>query len=336
MDARWARVETDWSIYGLTALVLANDRLRVIVLPELGGRIWEVLDLASGHQLLWHNQRLRPGRVRFGAGYDDNFLGGWDELFPNDLAENLAGEPFPDHGETWSEPWAWEVLPGPDAAVRLSLTTRISASRLQRTVRLGPGQARVSVEVEATNGLDVPLPMLHKQHLAVDLPPGARIDLPASRIEIGDFGRPRAGASGDEFDWPWLPTPDGPVDFAATPADDGAVSEFLFATRLEAGWCACTRPDGVGVTLSFDPAVYPSCWTFASWGGWRRHRVAVLEPCTGVGPSVLAGVADGRHRVLAPGETVATRLDLILHRDLAEVTGVTRTGGEPRVEGVPR
>lgn len=336
MAAGWARVETEWSLHGLAALVLANDRLRVVVLPEVGGRIWEVLDLVSGHQLLWHNPRLRPGPLPFGAGYDDNFLGGWDELFPNDLPEELAGEAFPDHGEAWSERWDWEVLPGPDAAVRLSLITRVSASRLQRTIRLAPGEARVSVEVEATNGLDVPLPMLHKQHLAVHLPGGSRIDLPSSRIEVGDFGRSRAGAAGDEFDWPWLPTPDGPVDFASAPADDGAVSEFLFATRLDAGWCACTRPDGLGVTLSFDPAVYPSCWTFASWGGWRRHRVAVLEPCTGVGPSVLAGVADGRHRVLAPGETVATRLDLLVHRGLAEVTGVIERDGELTVEGVSR
>jgi len=334
--AGWSRVETGWSLHGLTALVLANDRLRVVVLPELGGRVWELVDLASGRQLLWHHPRLLPTRVPFGSGYDDNFVGGWDELFPNDAPEELAGEPYPDHGETWSERWRWEVLPGPDAAVRLWLATRVSASRLQRTIRLAPGAAQVSVDVEVTNGTGSPLPMLHKQHLAVDLPPGSRIDLPASRVEIGDFGRPRAGRAGDDFRWSALDTADGPVDFAAAPAGDGTVSELLFATELADGWCACTGPDGVGVTLAFDPAVYPACWTFASWGGWRGLRVAVLEPCTGVGTSVLDGVATGRHRVLAPAESLATRLDLFVHRDLAEVTGITTERPQAAVKGVAR
>ena len=269
----YAQVITGWSYRGLDAVTLSNDRLRVVLLPSLGGRVWEITHVATGRQLLWHNPRLAPSLVAFGAGYDDHFVGGWDELFPNDLPEDLAGEPFPDHGEVWSAPWAWEVLPGPDAAVRLAVTTRISNCTLVRTVRLAPGSDAVDIELSITNGSGAELPMLHKQHLAVDLPPGSRIDLPPATAEIGDFGRPRAGAAGEVFDWP---TCNG-VDYAGAPADDGAVSELLFAS-VEEGWCACTGPDGTGTGLVFDRAVYPSVWTFASWGGWRHPSVAVLEP----------------------------------------------------------
>jgi hypothetical protein len=327
----YAQVITGWSWHGLEALVLANDRLRVVLLPELGGRIWEITHLASGRQLLWHNSRLPAAQVAFGAGYDDNFLGGWDELFPNDLPEELAGECFPDHGEVWSVPWSWEVLPGPDAVVRLSVRTRISNSALVHTVRLAPGSAAIEVEVSLTNGSGGELPILHKQHLAVDLPPGSRIDLPESLVEIGDFGRPRAGAAGDRFAWPG----DG-ADFSASPEDDGAVSELLFATDLADGWCACTTPSGVGIGLVFDAGVYPSVWTFASWGGWRNHRVAVLEPCTGVGLSVADGVTSGRHRSLAPGETLTTRLSAVVYSGLRRVRRISGHGAHTVVEGDER
>ena len=327
----WARVETDWTLHGQPALVLTNDRLRVVVLPGLGGRVWEVLDLRSGRQLLWHHPRLAPAPVPFGTSYDDNFIGGWDELFPNDLAEELAGEPYPDHGEAWSVPWQWQVEPGPDAVVRLTLTTRISACRLERVLRLAPASDTLVLETSATNGTGAELPMLHKQHCAVDLPAGSRIDLPPARVEIGEFGRLRAGDYGERFGWPML----GETDFAAAPRADGEVSELLFATDLTDGWCAVTRPDGLGLTMTFDRAAYPACWTFASWGGWRGLRVAVLEPCTGSGVSVAEGLAAGRHRTLAAGETLSTRLGLTVHRDLAQVTAVVHHDGRTTVQGVP-
>lgn len=330
--AGYAQVITGWSYRGLDAVTLANDRLRVVLLPALGGRVWEITHLATGRQLLWHNPRLAPSPVAFGAGYDDSFVGGWDELFPNDVPEGLAGEPYPDHGEVWSVPWSLEVLPGPDAAVRLTVTTRISNCTLARTVRLAPGSDAVDVQLSVTNGSGGTLPMLHKQHLAVDLPRGSRIDLPQGRVEIGDFGRPRAGDTGQVFDWPAC---DG-VDYAAAPAQDGTVSELLFLSGFEDGWCACTGPDGTGIGLVFDRATYPSVWTFASWGGWRNHRVAVLEPCTGTGLSVAEGVASGRHRSLAAGETITTTLSAVAYSGLRSVSRISGHGATARVEGEQR
>ena len=95
-------------------------------------------------------------------------------------------------------------------------------------------------------------------------------------------------------------------DFGAEPGRGTA--ELLFATELADGWCAVTAPDGTGIGLAFDTAVYPACWTFGSWGGWRGLDVLVLEPCTGAGLSVAEGQATGRHRSLAAGETLRTTL----------------------------
>lgn len=304
----YAHVDDGWSIHGQPALVLTNGLLRVVVLPGLGGRIWQVTHLPSGCDLLWNHPLLAPAPVPFGTGYDDNFQGGWDELFPNDLPELLAGEAYPDHGELWTSAWSWEVLDGDAAAVRLRLITRISACEVTRTISLRPGEDSVEVAVSVSNRSGADLPMLHKQHLAVPLRPGARLDLPDSRITLGDFGRPRAGRAGDRFRWPSL---DG-VDFRPVPPAARRLSEFLFADDLAAGWCAVSHPDRVGIGLAFDPAAYPSCWVFASYGGWRNLEVIVLEPCTGVGLSVADGVASGQHRVLGAGAEFTTTVRAVV------------------------
>src|SRR5680860_317377 len=90
-----ARVSTDGAHGGLQALVLENEFLRAVVLPELGGKLWQLTGRRTGREFLWHNAQLQPGQVPFGATYDDNFFGGWDELFPNDVPEQLAGVTFP-------------------------------------------------------------------------------------------------------------------------------------------------------------------------------------------------------------------------------------------------
>ena len=40
--------------------------------------------------------------------YDSQWIGGYEELFPNDKIENLDGSLAPDHGELWSK--SYEVI----------------------------------------------------------------------------------------------------------------------------------------------------------------------------------------------------------------------------------
>src|SRR6218665_2168536 len=91
-------------------------------------------------------------------------------------------------------------------------------------------------------------------------------------------------------------------------------AEFQYAASLTAGWCAVRYHDGHGIGLSFDATVFPSCWAFASYGGWRSHEVLVLEPCTGYPVSVEQGVAAGTHRVFPAGGGIETSMTVVAFR----------------------
>jgi predicted heme/steroid binding protein len=84
------------------------------------------------------------------------------------------------------------------------------------------------------------------------------------------------------------------------------VNEFQYATELTSGWCAITHPhERIGFGIAFDRRVLPSCWLFATYGGWRDLSTVVLEPCTGYPVSLAQGVRNGTHQVLHAGDTIS-------------------------------
>jgi len=319
------RVSAEGSRYGLQTLVLDNERIHIVMIPELGGRIWQVTDLATGRDLLWHNPHVAPHRVPFGAVYDDVFFGGWDELFPNDMPERLAGAAYPDHGELWASPWSWQLDNAGTEHVQVSLgfRTPISGCVLTKRLSLDTNAPHLRVSWRIENLTDTDLPFLWKQHLAVPSSAGATIGLGAREMYLDDFGTPRAGGLGTRYTWPYLIDADGRRhDMSRMPDRAARVAEFQYSTELDRGWCAVTSPDGSGIGLAFDRDVFRSCWTFASYGGWRSHEVVILEPCTGYPISVTDGVAAGTHQVLPAGALIETAVTMVVYESLAEVDGL--------------
>jgi hypothetical protein len=329
------KVTSDWKYRDLRVLVIENESIRAVVLPELGGKLWQLACTRTGRDLLWHNPRLAARAVPFGATYDDVFFGGWDELFPNDIPETLAGEPFPDHGELWASPWDWEIRQaGDEARIALRTIGPISGCTIEKTLVVRAGDAHLSVRHRLTNTGRDELPYLWKQHVAVPVAEPARIGLGAATMYVEDFGTPRAGGPGHIYEWPRLVGADGTAtDMSRTLPASSGVSEFQYATHLDGGWCAVTYEDGSGLGLAFDPEVFRSCWLFASYGGWRGLEVLILELCTGHPVSVAAGVERGTHQILLPGGVIETTVTAVAYTGMAEVSGVAADG---TVRGVRR
>ena len=325
-----AVVDLDWTYRGMRTIVLENELLRVVILPELGAKIWQITYKPRGKDMLWHNPRLKPRPLPLHANYDDQFFGGWDELFPNDAAETIEGEAYPDHGEIWTLPWQFRVVRDDphEVEVKLWVDTPISACRVEKTIALRAGESKLRFRHTIANGSRKPLPFLWKLHAAMAADEHCRIDLPARSVYVEQFGSPRADNAGSRYEWPYA------VDAAgnrhdmrrALPASSGA-SEFQYATDTEAGWCALTHTaDRVGFGLAYDQAVLPHCWLFASYGGWRELNTVVLEPCTGYPYSVNEGIAQGTQATLAPGEMIACEVVAVVYEGLTSVSSIDADG----------
>ena len=100
--------------------VLENDKLKIEVLPELGGRINSIIYKKSKKDWVWNNPNLNKARVSKYSEYDSHWQGGWEELFPNDAIENFSWGKGLDHGELWSAEWTIKKM----SANSLTLSTK--------------------------------------------------------------------------------------------------------------------------------------------------------------------------------------------------------------------
>lgn len=273
--------------------VLATDQLAVQVVPELGGRITELTDLSSGRQWLWRNHRVPFGPVPVGSAYDDVWQGGFEELFPNDAPTELNGQYLPDHGELWSVPWSVEQAT--PTSITLSVTGPVTGVRVSKTLSLAG--STLAVGYRLTNQGNSVLDHMFKLHPAIAVHQACRIELPGGTVEkvASEFGNLLDSTAPQ----PW-PTS---VDLSQCRRDSSRTSEFVYVSDLTEGRCGVIDTNSSSwVRIEYPTDVFPYCWVFMTYGGWRDHNVVVLEPCTNYPKDLGEAVSRGSSAGLAPGE----------------------------------
>lgn len=316
------------TLHGLRTIVLENDRLRVVVLPEAGSKIWQIRYKPLEADLLWNNPSVLPARQPLYASYDDTWSGGWDELFPNDESGNLQGLDLPDHGELWTGVWDAEPVQLGDATgVHLRYTTTVTHFLVEKTLILGPQSAILEVAYRLTNHGTGTCPFLFKLHPAFAVSPHHRIDFPAMTVvRETEFEGTLAGAP-RVFPWPNVSLGKRVLDLRQVPDPSSRALHFFYGTDLSAGWCGVTNQERrLAAALRFDPKVFSSCWLFATHGGWRDLNVAVLEPATGFPLRTQSMIDEGRALSLAPGETLETTVQFSVQEGLNSIGGVMESG----------
>lgn len=279
-------------------ITIDNGVLRFALFPDLGGRIFSLVHQPTGKEILWRNPSLDPAQARAGA-FDDCWTGGWDELFPNDEAATLGATAYPDHGELWTARWYCEVQ-RPDT---LYLRTETPASRCQveKWIAFNDGEERIRFRHRLQNLSGQSLSYLWKLHPALAVSPGDSILIPAGRLRLEPEFRGSLGGGPLEWKGPILALPDRTVDLRVVPSAASREVYFFYGLDLQEGWCAAYDPARrLAVGLAFPRDLFTSCWLFASYGGWRDHYVAVLEPSTAYPFRLEQAAASGQCAVLPP------------------------------------
>lgn len=287
----------------LSLVTLHSEVAAVALIPELGGRMIELADRRSGRQWLWRNHRVPLVAHPLGADYDSNWVGGFEELFPNDTPSDHLGRAYPDHGELWSH--VWSVDDQSEGALTLSAVGPVTGSHLSKTVVVH--ENAVSVSYRIANTSRGPLPHLFKLHPAIAVDETCRIDMPGGLIEKVDSGFGNLLTGTDRPAWP------GPTDLAqCRPASSGAF-EFVYVHDSPEGWCGVTdHGAGTRLRIQYPRTVFPYCWLFITYGGWEGHNVVVLEPCTNYPKDLAAAVEQGTAAELPPGEELALEIRIVL------------------------
>jgi hypothetical protein len=123
-------------------VVLENEYLRLIVLPELGGRLWRAIEKSTGNDLFYHNPVVMP------TPWGPDNMHGWLALGGIEW-----GLPVAEHGYAWGTKWDVTSLQrdGRHASVTLSLPSNGQVLAASVTIELAAGEGAFTITPTITN-----------------------------------------------------------------------------------------------------------------------------------------------------------------------------------------
>lgn len=287
---------------GLSLLVLENGLLRVELAPALGGKFTSIYNQQLAKEFLWHNKSLTLEKLAPGADYDSNFWGGIDELIPNDIPEEVNGIVYPDHGELWTT--ALEYIIEEDRVILTGTLPRCGLS-YQKTISLQKEAPGIDVTYKIKNTSGAVRHFLWKLHAALQIATGDRLETSATTGEIVYPESSRFPTAG-KFAWPEIEQ----VNASVVP-DQNKTMDFFYLSGAEEGKMSMISAGGDHrFSYQYDKAVFPYQWYFASYGQFRDHYTAILEPATAMPVSVKEAAAAGQCSVLEPGAAINTSITI--------------------------
>ena len=184
-----------------TLLILENRYLRVSFLPELGGRIYEVVFKPTGNNELYRNPVIKPTQWGLTSPTGANWwlgVGGIEWGFPVE-----------EHGYEWGKEWSYDSIRLPDGGVVVSMLMQ-DPTRPYTTINitLSPEAAHFTVEPTVANPTEAPARI--KWWSSAMLAPGAankpgpdlRFIFPVSEVTVHSTGDPKLPAAGLPMSWP--------------------------------------------------------------------------------------------------------------------------------------
>lgn len=279
-----------------------NDQVCFEIVPAMGGKLTSVYHKILKKEFLWHNEGLDLGVNAPGTDYDSHFWGGVDELLPNDIPETVDGREYPDHGELWTTSLQYELMEN-----QLVVYGKLAQSGLfyRKTLSLEPDSAELHLDYQIRNESGQTRHFLWKLHAALKISAGDRLLTSARKAKVV-YPEASRFTSLDEFNWPLV----AGVDAAVVPAKGDSMDFFYLYEALESEMGLISGDGKYLFAYRYDQNIFPFQWYFASYGKFRDHYTAILEPASAMPVSVNEAMEKKQCTVLAPGQEIATRVTI--------------------------
>lgn len=327
-------IQTD---YGLTAVMLENDLLELVILPFKGGDIYSIVYKPANVDLLlktpWGiNPPDRGVNTSFNseALWMDNYPGGWQLLFPNGGdACFYKGVELNFHGEASMVPWKYELREKKGEAV-LYLETDLFKSpfHIEKTLSLSPGSPRVTIRETIRNDSSEMIDCMYGHHPAFGeqfIDGSCIIDTGARKIITDDVykGSNNPLALGVESEWPYAVAKKtgATVDLSVMPPEDETRDILCYLSDFTEGWYSiASHRLGFGVRVNWPKEMFPYAWfwqEFKSSPGYpfyRRVYTSAIEPNTSIPGQGLSNVMKktGLQKILKPFESILAEIEVEL------------------------
>ncbi|MBS1600931.1 MAG: hypothetical protein JST75_22150 [Bacteroidetes bacterium] len=287
---------------GIEILTIKNDQLSLSIAPELGGKIISIFNIPLQKEFLWINKNLSLKINQPGDDYDSNFLGGIDELIPNDIPETIDHISYPDHGELWTC-----VLNHKISNEKIHVYGHLPLSGLdyEKTIWTDESSPVIHISYKIKNTTQSQRNFLWKLHAALNVEAGDKIITNAKHGKVVDPQYSRFTDT-NEFDWPMI---EG-INASIIPPNNNSMDFFYLYDISIAEMQLLSKDDKTLFSYSYDKKIFPYEWYFASYGGFLNHYTVILEPCSAMPISVSEAKQKKQCTILNAGEELTTSVKI--------------------------
>lgn len=309
---------------GWESVVLENERMRVVVLPEKGAEINALVDRDRDVDVLLRVEGApRPDDGSFytdRGGYARWFGGAWHGILPNgDIPCTHEGVALEHGGDLWRT--AFEVAESGPSHATLSAELESLPLHVTKRLALDPGRPVLELVETVQNRSAERQTVIWGQHPIFGAPlvaPDARIEVGRCRFDVDHLDSTTTFAAGRGYEWPLAPLRDGgrrDISVIGDPSEQ--CHELALLHDLTDGRVAIVNDElDLGFGLCFDPKLFPWLWIWLDYGGsdewpWQGLYAVGVEPMTGT-RSVAEAVSLGTGLILEPGESRTAHFEATL------------------------
>mgnify|MGYP001357709922 FL=1 len=239
---------------------LENEFIFVDIDISHGGKPVKIIDKKNNINWVWYNSdQQKYFKPRKYSDYDTQWIGGYEELYPNDKVEIIGGRESPDHGELWSS--NWKIINQSTEYLEISTRGYFSKTLVNKKFKLVRNKLNVSYDLSEIN-LEK---FLFKLHLALPID-NNKIDFIFDRFKKVDnnFGN--------------IVSSKNLNNFLSSINENQDSNDFVYFYGVD-GKVYIQDQNENELKLTYDKETLPYFWIFQSRGGWNKLNVNVLEPC---------------------------------------------------------
>ncbi len=317
---------------GMKGLVLENEKVRVVLMPEFGARILSIIYKPTETEFVWHNPRVPIMKPTYQPEFED--MSGLFDCVPTCESCTFKRWKLPMYGEVASEPWRLvrtEKKPG-SVTVRMQRKCERYPLTVCKSITLTKNGSTLKLDYKLTNLSDEMLEYHYSGHNTLRINPNYRIVLPpeVTKLKRGMAVTDRLGNLGDEVAWPMTTDRSGEtVDLSKVGQPCDGTGENLYTPKLTESWCAAlneSRKEAIG--FSFQAKILPYLLVWINWGGYLGYYHMALEPSTGRPDNLQVAVNEWRNfATLEPRAEASWITKIFLSHNVKHVERVTQEEG---------
>lgn len=289
-------------------VILENEKLRIILLPELGGKMTLLENKETGTQFLKQYVKKEGGLKppKLGFNFEPPYAYGFDECFPTVAPSSyLFNERvihWPDHGELWTQEWEYELQ---ENRIVLKVTGVNLLYEFEKVIELKGPDIQISYNVK--NDSYRPFEYLWSSHplLEIDEEDELILDSDINQVSIHETNE-EGQINKQETEWPYVRG--GMTDYSIVQPRSSEVAMKLFAEQVKTGKAGLYRKQpNESILFEFDVDRTPHLGIWLCYGGWPEDTdigsyTIALEPATASFDKLSDAIEHGEQRTIGPND----------------------------------